>query len=92
MEPAGQFLINKIKFWAFLLLIIIIYITNRLIMERLLSNNVKEADKLEDIILNYKMVRAKLMQATSKNEMLKKAKKYGLTEAKKPPIKITVKK
>lgn len=90
MEPAGQFLINKIKFWAFLLLIIIIYITNRLNMERLLSNNVKEAHKLEDIILNYKMVRAKLMQATGKTEMLKKAKKYGLAESKKPPIKITV--
>ncbi|TDQ82861.1 FtsL-like putative cell division protein [Sphingobacterium yanglingense] len=87
----STYLVTKnLPFVAFLVLLTLIYISNRHLAERTVRQIDRLGKEVKELSWDYKSLSAELMKLTTQTEIAKRADTLGLKERTEPPIKLEV--
>ncbi len=87
----STYLVTKnLPFVAFLVLLTLIYISNRHLAERTVRQIDRLGREVKELSWDYKSLSAELMKLTTQTEIAKRADTLGLKERTEPPIKLEV--
>ncbi|MBL1411288.1 FtsL-like putative cell division protein [Sphingobacterium faecale] len=87
----STYLVTKnLPFIAFLVLLTLIYISNRHLAERTVRQIDRLGKEVKELSWDYKSLSAELMKLTTQTEIAKRADTLGLKERTEPPIKLEV--
>lgn len=87
----STYLVTKnLPFIAFLLLLTLVYISNRHLAERTVRKIDRLGKEVKELSWDYKSLSAELMKLTTQSEIAKRADTLGLKERLEPPIKLEV--
>ncbi len=81
---------KNIPFVAFLLLLALLYISNRHLAERTVRQIDKLGREVKELSWDHKSLSAEMMKLTTQSEIAKRADTLGLKERIEPPIKLEV--